>query len=415
MNKAKRFFSFCLGLLRNNNFLKILSVFLAIFAWIYILYIVDPVNEKVFDKVEVNMNFEGSVPELNGYMYLMTDTNLTVSITVSGSRTDLLNISKSDIKASLNMDTVVSGGTYNIDVSVNTGNKNIIVTDVYPKNFTIEFAEKAVREIPVELQAAGSLPEGYYIADQKISPETITVTGPANVVNSIASAYINVSLTNIKQNFAGIFPIQLVTESGDSVSRKYLTISDESAEATFTVKYAKDLELGVLQKNSSGGDESSYISVTLNDSNVKVHGSETVLSGYNKYNVGTVDTALILEDGTTVLQIPPIENTVFDKTEVTATVRFTKPTATQTLEVDCMNTVFVNLGSAKTASVREGFITITVRTLEKDFAHVMPEDFICRVDLSKKNPDGTYPIQFINTSGIPYGIVGTYSVNVDIR
>ena len=33
-------------LLNNNNFLKILSVFLALFVWIYIIYNVNPINER---------------------------------------------------------------------------------------------------------------------------------------------------------------------------------------------------------------------------------------------------------------------------------------------------------------------------------------------------------------------------------
>lgn len=271
-------------LVRNNNFLKIISVFLAIFIWIYILYIVNPVNEVVFDKVEVNLAYEGSVPERNGYMYLMSDPNLTVSVTISGSRSELLSLSQENIKATLNMDSVISEGTYNIGVSVNTGNSNLTVTEIYPKNFTIEFAEKSSRTIPVELQASGSLPAGYVIDSQEISPQEITVEGPEKTIASISKAYLTVSLTNMKEDISGTYALSLVNEAGENVDRRYLTLSEESVEAMLSVSYRKTMPTAVEVTNSSGSyNSSSYITVTLDPPTIEAEGPEKALSGFNEY------------------------------------------------------------------------------------------------------------------------------------
>ena len=273
MTKKKSIGAFLGNLLHNNNFLKILSVFLALFVWTYILYIVNPVNEAVFDKVEVDLAFEGSVPDRNGYMYLMTDPNLTVSVTVSGSRSELINVSKEDIKATLNMDAVISEGTYNINVSVSTGNKHVTVTDVYPKNFTIEFAAEGTREIPVQLLASGSLPAGYEVDGQAISPETITVTGPAKTLETISKAYITVPLTNAKENITGAFDVSLVTESGENVDRRYLTLSNASVEALLNIYYRKTLTPTVEITNPHGCyNEDSLFVITLDTQKNQSHG-----------------------------------------------------------------------------------------------------------------------------------------------
>lgn len=416
MKKLKKFLSNLNGLLHKNNVLKILSVFLAIFVWFYILYIVNPVNEVVFDKVEVSLAYEGSVPERNGYMYLMTDTNLTVSVTVSGSRSELLNLSKEDIKASLNMDSVISAGTYNIGVSVNTGNKNFTVTDVYPKNFTIEFAEQATRTVPVELQATGALPEGYVIESTSFSPTEITVSGPANTIAEISKAYLTVPLTNMKENISGSYDISLVNAAGENIDRKYLTLSDLTIQADLSVKYRKTMETSVEVINSSGGNESQYITVTLDTNSIQALGTEGLLSGIDAFSVGTVDTSQFTKSGTVALTIPTLEGATFNKEQVTATITIAPDTATKTLRFSNADITCINVPTGKVARVTNSAVNITIRAKAGDLGKLNTTNLKCLVDMSQANEDGTYPILVTTASGIGFGVVGgPYGVEVNVQ
>ena len=419
MTKKKSIGAFLGNLLHNNNFLKILSVFLALFVWTYILYIVNPVNEAVFDKVEVDLAFEGSVPDRNGYMYLMTDPNLTVSVTVSGSRSELINVSKEDIKATLNMDAVISEGTYNINVSVSTGNKHVTVTDVYPKNFTIEFAAEGTREIPVQLLASGSLPAGYEVDGQAISPETITVTGPAKTLETISKAYITVPLTNAKENITGAFDVSLVTESGENVDRRYLTLSNASVEALLNIYYRKTLTPTVEITNPHGCyNEDSLFVITLDTQKIKATGAENILSGLNELTVGTIDTSKITKSGTVTIPLPQIEGVTFDTEEVTATVSLDKNVTTKTLTFNTASITCINVPTGKVARIDSGKITVRIRGKYDEIHKLSTETLKCQIDVSAQNDDGTYPLIITPTasvSEIAFDVVGSYSAKVNIQ
>lgn len=418
MKQKKSFSEFLGDIVHNNTFLKVLSVFLALFAWIYILYIVDPVNTKDFDKVEVSMSFEGSVPDRNGFMYLLTDTNLTVNISVSGSRTELMNVSRSDIKATLNMDRVITEGTYEIEVNVNVDNDDITVVDVYPKTFTIQFAEVATRTLDLKLNAAGSLPAGYAVDKTFISPARITISGPKNTVNAINEAYLTVSLENVKSDLSGQYEISLVDSNGNNVDRKYLTMSVTRAEMLLNIIYRKNLTPVVSLTNSSGGDESSYISVELNVDSIIATGEEKDLAKLDKYAIGTIDSALVGRDTTISFPIPPIEGTTFDTESVTATVKFLQPTDTVTIPFTVEQMSCINIPTGKSVIINTRELDITLRSQVQDIDYFNTENLQCLIDLSQANTNGTYPVYVVMASrdaAKPFGIVGTYSADVTIQ
>ncbi len=419
MNQKKNIGSFFGNLLHNNNFLKIISIFLALFVWIYILYIVNPVNETVFDKVEVDLAFEGSVPDRNGYMYLMTDPNLTVSVTVSGSRSELINLSKDDIKATLNMDSVISEGTYNISVSATTGNNSLTVTDIYPKNFTIEFCAEETREIPIELRPFGALPSGYEIDEQSISPSTITVSGPSKTVSTISKAYITVPLTNAKENILGTYDISLVNDAGENIDRRYLTLSDAAAEALINVSYRKTLPTSVEITNSYGGvDESSFITVALDTPYIKVTGPEKQLSGLEKISVGTIETSQFSKSGTVVLTLPKEEGISFDKEQVTATVTIDKDVTTKILTFSPATITCTNVPTGKVARISSGAVAIRIRGKSDSLKKLTTDTLKCQVDVSESLEDGSYAVFVTPTAsvtGVSFDVVGTYSVKVSVQ
>ena len=419
MTNKKSIGAFLGNLLHNNNFLKILSVFLALFVWTYILYIVNPVNEAVFDKVEVDLAFEGSVPDRNGYMYLMTDPNLTVSVTVSGSRSELINVSKEDIKATLNMDAVISEGTYSINVSVSTGNKHVTVSEVYPKSFTIEFAEESTREIPVQLLASGALPSGYEVDGQAVSPETITITGPAKTLETISKAYITVPLTNVKENISGAFDVSLVTESGENVDRRYLTLSDASVEALLNIYYRKTLTPIVEITNSHGCyNEDSLFTITIDTQKIKATGAEQILSGLDRLTIGSIDTSQITRNTTITIPIPQIEGVTFDTEEVTATVSLEKNITTKTLTFNTANITCINVPTGKVARLDSGRITVRIRGKSDEIRKLNTETLKCQVDVSEPREDGTYPLLITPTtsvSEIAFDVVGSYFTKVNIQ
>ncbi len=397
----------------------ILSIILALFAWIYILYVLNPVNEAVVDDVKVNLSYEGSVPDKNGYMYLMSDPNLSVKVTVSGSRSELINLSAEDLKASLNMNTVISEGTYSINVEVTPKNENLTVTEISPKSFTIEFAAEETREIPVELLPTGTLPGGYVIDKQDITPSTVTVTGPAKTVRTISKALLNISLTNVKENIEGAYDLTLVNEAGESVDRRYLTLSDESVQTALTVVYRKNLPTSATLINPHGGNKiDSLISVALDIPTIQATGPEKELSGLENFTVGTIDTSLITKNGTVKLTVPSSETVTYNAAEINATVTLASGVTTKTLVFNASNITCTNTPAGKIARVESGMVSVKIRGFSDTMKQLTTNNLKCEVDISEPNADGTYSLTILPTAAIgdiAFDVVGTYTVKATVQ
>lgn len=411
----KQLISGCGSLLRKNTVLKIISVLLAIVVWIYILYIVNPVNENSYDRIEVAFAYPGSVPERNGLMYLMTDNNLTVSVKVSGSRSKLMRLSAEDIRATLNMDSVVSAGTYNISVNVSVYDSDISVTEIYPQSFTIEFAERKTKTVPVELDASGELPEGYMITGQSFSPKEVTISGPAATISEIDRVTIPISQTNVREDIIGSYDISLLNALGENIDRKYLTISDEKIETVINIQYYKELPLTVDARNVSGGTES-YITTSVTPQTVTAIGSEKVLAELSEVSLGTLDTGTLLRSGDHIFTLPEIPDVIFDKDQATVHVEFSDGTATKTVYYpDVTKFICLNLPASKTPKIQAKGLSIRIRALSTDLAALNAETLICSIDLARPNEDGSYPVRVSSSDGTPFGVLGSYSVNVSLE
>lgn len=402
------------ALVNKNSFLKVVSVLLAVVVWIYILYVINPVNDKEFNRISVDLSYEGSIPERNGYMYLLTDTNLTVSVSVSGSRSDLMSLSASDIKARLNLDPITTAGTHSVAVSISTGNKNITVTDYNPKSFTIEFAPQATRKLPIELQASGDLPNGYVIEQFTISPKEITVTGPAETVEAIDKVYVPIPMTNVKTDLSGTYDLSIVNKNGENVDRRYLTLSDTKADADLKVLYRKELEPSFNVVNNSGGNESGYISVTLDTKFLTAEGGEKVLSGMQSYPIGNVDTSLYKESGTYQIKIPSTEGITLNKEFINAIVEIPTDTGIKEITFKTSDILFTNIPTNATAKALSS-IKIKIRAKSSDLNQLSSANLKCQIDCSAKQEDGSYSIIVFPITGnsIQYGVVGSYALTAE--
>jgi len=414
MSEKKSFSAKISALLNKNGFLKIISVLLAVIVWIYILYVINPVNSKEFNRIAVDLSYEGSIPERNGYMYLLTDTNLTVNVSVSGSRSDLMNISAEDVKARLNLDPITTAGTHSVAVSISTENKNIVITDYNPKSFTIEFATQATRKLPVELQTVGDLPEGYTVEGFEISPKEITVTGPSATVESIDKVFVGVPATNLKTDLTETFDISIINKNGENVDRRFLTITDTVAETKLTVRYRKELPLTYNTINASGGNENSYITVSVDTKNVLAEGDEKILGGMQSFPLGTIDTSKFTESGTYQLTIPPMDGITLTPEQVNASVEISTDTGTKEITFTKSDILFTNMPAGSAAKALTS-ATVRIRAKSADLNSLNANNLKCQIDYSTKKEDGSFtlivfPVAGNNTS---FGVVGSYSLTAE--
>lgn len=415
----KKFLQFCNNIIHRDSFLRVISVFIAILAWFYIINIINLTKEKSFTHIPIQINKAGSVPDRNNLTMLLPDPNLFIDVKVSGPRSSLLNFDKDNITASLNMDSVVSDGKYNLDVKVDTGDSQIHVTEQNPSQLSIEFSKKATRKIQIFLDVTGVLPQNYYVINQNIVPVYVDVEGPEKIVNAISIVKAVVDIEGAKSQIAEIPNLLFLDSNGSNIDKSNLTISKEQAAVTVDIAYRKTVPVRVELKNHFGGDESMYTTLSYSLPEVEIQGDESIVSKIEDIYLGQLFLDEINGQSQKFDSPLPITNDYI----------YTKPDL-KLIQIDVSfgdakiknvsfnkeylnKFTFNNIPENKTPVISSENAILSVRSLPYILDRITADKLKGVVDLSLPNENGDYPVTFYPETGVSCGFMNQVYVSVD--
>jgi len=140
---------------RNKTIDIIISVIIAVALWVYVINIVNPLTKLTIKQIPVSITGQEALEE-RGFA-VKGDLNYTVSLSVSGSRSDIEHLSASDFAATADIAGLAQGNTF-INVSV-VGPKNVNIDDISEENIAVR-VEDFVTETKAVRLIAGTAEEG---------------------------------------------------------------------------------------------------------------------------------------------------------------------------------------------------------------------------------------------------------------
>ena len=413
MNKL---FSFLNSLLNNDRFLKILSVLLAIIAWLFITNIASPTNEKIISKVPVDILYDGSTAEKNGLIMLMDSSELTVNITLEGPRSNLQLMTENKIKVQVNLDMVGTAGTYQLPLSVSLSDSKITVKEMSISTLPIEFAKKATIDLPVMVETTGTPQAEYEYVGATCTPTNITISGPEERIANIEKAVILADITEAAASFDITSDIKLYSKDGSEVAMTYLSLSNNSVHANINIQKTKIVPIEAVASNSNDCIETAYTSVICNPNSIKIYGSNDIINNIDKIAVGTIDIAQINNTSySTRFSLPQIDGITYENTTpITVDVNFnsTKVKTIRYIAEDMESFKFINTNNSS-PSISSSSLTVTVRGAADTIDQITKDTFIPTVDISDRNAQGQYKVYFYNSSDLNAGVIGEYYIWVN--
>ena len=399
-------------LCQDNKFLKILSVIIALIIWIIIITIASPVNEKSFYRIPVDVSFEGSVPDRNGLMMILSDTGLTINVDVSGNRSSLVSVRASDITASLNFDAVTAPGIYSIPISVAVDNAGVTVKDISPNNHVIvQFVKVSTRELPIQIEYTSSYPAGYGEVSHEILPQSVTVTGPEDTVGMIDKAVVRINPSARISDYTETCPVHLLDAYGGNVERKNLTLGAESVDVSVSLTYTATLPFDVSLENTYGGNET-YASVTFSPADVTLTGDDRAIKNLTKISLGEIKLENHKNGDAVSFSLPTISGVNYINAQpgdvVTATINLpdtvTIPFTFSSSELNMKNLLpgYTFLES----------YAVDIRLPQASAEQITNNEILLSATLVS---EGKARISVALPSGIAYGVMGGYDVNVEAR
>lgn len=357
------------GRLTRNLGLKIISFLLAMALWLLVVNIDDPVVRWTFLDVPVTIK-NADVITNQGMIYeVLDDTDVVPRVTVYAPRSVGETISKSDIVATADMNTLNSLNILQVVFSVpKVGNK---VSDIRGSADSVRVSIENKKNVQKVLKTTviGEAPEGYVVGNVTTDQNLVRVAGPESVVNRVASANINIDMSSLSEFTSDIqtsVPVRLYDEDGNEVEGSTLTKNPENVMIKIEILSTKDVPLRFEIDGQPAEGYGLNGKVTSDVRTVRIAGRRSAVGNVNEIVIPSEAFALSEASEDTTVQIDVCdylpENVQMADKSTTFPVHVTigvekETTATYTLQAEDVRIV----------NVPEG-LTCELKGLEEEYA-----------------------------------------------
>lgn len=190
---------------KGNRGLKVLSLLVAVVLWIYVSNELNPIKEREFKDVGVDLRGIASnlaVSELPG----------SVRIRVQASQDIISELTPGSIEVFADLKNVKKGRSLiPLEVQVPSGVK---VVDLKPQRVAITVESLAEKQVPVKVRYEDSMDKGYKVGTVQTKPDKIIVRGPDSIVDGVTFAAIDIDIANKQKSFSEIVPIRVTDNLG---------------------------------------------------------------------------------------------------------------------------------------------------------------------------------------------------------
>ena len=220
--------------------LKIISLLLAFTLWFVVISTDDPVDERRFQNIKVNLLNTELLAENNQVYEILDNTDVLRTVTFDAPNSVRREIQSSDIIAEADLTNLTVTNTVEIKFSCPKYSdqvQNIRGNIEYVK---LNIEEKADKWINIEVIRTGDVAEGYLIGATTLDRNRMHIEGPKSAIEEIVKAVVDVDVAGITSNSTASGEIRLVDAEGNEVIRNSVAQNMDSATITVTVWNIKE-------------------------------------------------------------------------------------------------------------------------------------------------------------------------------
>lgn len=284
-------------LLSSPNFLRIISIVIAVLLWFYVSG--DRANEIV-KTFKCQVDFLNVPPQT----ILKTEAK-TVEISVSGSRRVLDSLQQGSIICEVDAKGL-SLGKYRLAVRAIVP-KDVKLVGINPSQIAMEMVRYVERVVPVEVTVKDGLPSGLYLESVHVTPKDITVKGVEKDLARIESVRVSPTLDQLKSGEEITVPVEIIKSQG---------FEDEVTIDPGQVKLMAVLAQGLPKKKVAvnvqvvGKPHSDYSvkAIVVEPSEVEVEGPYPSLGSLSRLETETIDITGLSQEQSMVVPLKPLED-----------------------------------------------------------------------------------------------------------
>lgn len=393
---------------------KALALAIAVGLWFYVVNVVDP---------RATETYRGITPVYVGSDELMNSANLMVTsqeenqvtVTVSGKRKDLVNLSKEDIRVEVDISKCKEAGNYTLPYTVTLPSGDLTITRRNPAQLEVRLDKIVSASVPIRVALDGNIADGYMADEITTTPKILPITGLQDEVAQVSYAQVKI----VKKNLTTSILEQMHYEFYDA-DDKLLTLSSiqaesDTVEVSMPVLKLKELPLAV-EILEGGGALKKNVNYIIEPASITVAGEASTIDALQSVMIGVVDLSKIQESTTLPFQITLPDNLKNISGETSAEVN---------LELSGLTKKVTNTTSIEIINIPNGYnidpvtnsLDIQIRGSEENVSQVLPQNVRAVVDLASTvlSPGQHTVTATILIDGVKeVGAVGEYKVVVRV-
>lgn len=420
----------------NNKFLFVLSLVLAVVLWAAVKINYSGNTSKTIADVKVSI--DSSLAQENDFVPFVEEGGLNVDVEVSGKSYNISSLTKDDIIVEASSGYIDSAGYKVLTLTARSNETDVDIAAVSPSSITVFFDRKANDAFNVEAKIENSdalqSTDEYFIGKPVPSLNTVNVTGPASVVESLKKvvfvAKVDSGLLPLTETVD--IPAEISFETTSKRGKEFLVCSDvgeKSNPATITIPVSKikTVETTVKFVNEPKYYDENPPKVFIDPHEVEISYNPTD-EEYESYNVGTVDFSK-LQNGRNDLTFDVDEKSaalLVDKSikQFTVTVDLGSVSET-TIDASSASVVFLNQSKDHkyTASLKNmGLDSVTIVGSKESLEKITADMLQIEINVSSLDTSAT-GYQRVNVSNISIKseeiddcwVYGTYRARVLVK
>ena len=407
------------NMLYNKKVIIPLSVFLAFVLWLVIVTQENPMRERTFSDLTLNVNLENTFAAENNMNIVGDISSQKFSVVVRGPSYVVSSLKSEDLSVYISAATVNAPGQYKLDVLATRSSNNYEVLSVSPSTVKVEFDYFDTKEFTVKADAKGASAVEGLVAESGIvsgiEGDVLKVTGPRSTINKIASAVavceVNRALSDTETFDA---KIELLDENGKAISLENITLNAEAVKVKVPISKKKTVSVVADFTNLPSGFNKSSLKYTIDHAEVDIIGTPDEIDKTTSITLSAIDISNL-----------SLSNKTFDVTpKLPDGVRLTDNFETFNVTVNTTGytekTLIVT--NVKTVNLKNGLKSeqTTIRNVkicgpQADIRKITSEMVVATVDLTDK-AEGQHSLNaVISFNGYDnVWAVGTYTTTVTI-
>jgi YbbR domain-containing protein len=291
-------------LVENRKATAILSVLIAVIMWFAVVFSVDTEGQHTITEVPVQLNAAGSTAgRLDLKPLIAEDSPIYVSVTISGKRSVIGNVTAEDIYVTAPIGGILTPDVYTLEFSgADIHKKGFEVVSINPATYDVIFDAWVPRILDVSFPIEGlTIPEDYVMDNVMLRPETIELLGPDSILSTLKSATISYDFDEpLTSTFNTTLPLEFYDYSDNPIELDpdFVRASEQgggelslpaSVEVTIPVLKRKTLPVTIRLTNQPPGFNLDSLSYTLSEQEMTLAGPEREIDSREEFSLGLID------------------------------------------------------------------------------------------------------------------------------